>query len=286
MFPNSKSGSDRARKPEIVRILIYLGITLAVNFITSLLYDQYATQLVISFSREFSLPALTVLRAFNILSKVPGCIVSAYLYRRYVFGSRKSVVPAIIILILFNAVGTLLLSAFSATLVNAGTAITQTGANIISLFSLCISAVIVILSYVLQRYRLYPEADDDSAYRSKLSGSASDNDPHFLGIDLEAIEKRNAIPRKKGLGLFSRPDLDVSSERVIAQSSRDAIRVMEHKELGIKHEWNCDDQGSARPTGQPRHVIAPGSGNAIHVTEHTALNIKHEWNCDDRENRR
>ena len=44
----------------------------------------------------------------------------------------------------------------------------------------------------------------------------------------------------KRRSLFNRYDLE-NDERVIAQSSLDAIRVMEHHELEMKHEWNCND---------------------------------------------
>lgn len=45
--------------------------------------------------------------------------------------------------------------------------------------------------------------------------------------------------------LFGRQDFS-DVERVIAQSSRDAIRVMEHNELEMKHEWHCDDDQKER----------------------------------------
>ena len=60
---------------------------------------------------------------------------------------------------------------------------------------------------------------------------------------------------------------------------------MEHKDLNMAHEWNCEERGKAQPQqSAARRVIAPGSGNPVHVTEHSALDMKHEWNCDDREN--
>lgn len=48
--------------------------------------------------------------------------------------------------------------------------------------------------------------------------------------------------RPKRFGMFDRFDLDNGDdERVIAKSSLEAIKVMEHHELDMKHEWNCDD---------------------------------------------
>ena len=103
---------------------------------------------------------------------------------------------------------------------------------------------------------VYPERMDTALPAKAAAGGAA---KRILSVDLEDIEKRNEQQEhmdrrmrfglddnddgmKKRRGLFDRYDLDNNDERVIAQSSRDAIRVMEHHELEMKHEWNCDDE--------------------------------------------
>jgi len=103
---------------------------------------------------------------------------------------------------------------------------------------------------------VYPERMDTAL---PAKAAAKGDAKRILSVDLEDIEKRNEQQermdrrmrfglddnddgKKKRRGLFDRYDLDNNDERVIAQSSRDAIRVMEHHELEMKHEWNCDDE--------------------------------------------
>ena len=287
MFPNNQRSTTSAQRPEYLNILIYIGLTLAVNFINTRFISQIANRLCAIFSG----PLATLL--INCLSSFVICCILVFLYRRYVFHSKKPLFSAVCILFGMQFARSILLTVFVSWLASSDMAINW------SLYTLIANGSyygILALFYLIARNRLYLDVGGAKVLSSR-SDTSTDSDPAILGIDLEDINRRkhmqqlnritgrsnvDASARKSGMGLARKLDLDSTSERVIAQSSRDAIRVMEHKSLNMKHEWNCDDRDDRQINITPERVIAKGNGNAIHVAEHSSLNMKHEWNCDDR----
>ena len=97
---------------------------------------------------------------------------------------------------------------------------------------------------------VYAEKQSDSADAEQESSAVFvSNDSIDVPDARETEEAKSGFGRfgrsdsddnDRGFGLFGRNDFD-NDERVIAQSSREAICVMEHNELEMKHEWNCDD---------------------------------------------
>lgn len=278
MMPNEKRSNPLKGASTFVLFLAYTGITIFANMLISSLLSE----IVLSILSELELYRVFGHIAESIISAaiigIIQAVILALLYRAIVFQSKKSPLPAIITLALFQ-VAEGVLAYFLLFLLY----VMEWNATAYSLITTLVSLILFVLGFFLQRKRFYAEDSDNGPVRARSSKAAADNDPHFVGIDLDDIEKRNSPGQRIKRSLFNRFDTENDSERVIAQSSRDAIRVMEHKALDMQHEWNCDEKGSGAPvrTGsRPEHVIAPGSGN-VHVTEHKALDMKHEWNCDD-----
>lgn len=287
MFPNDQRDTTPAQRPEFVKILIFIGLTLAVSFIDSLFFSRIVNRLYLAFSGTLATFLISNLYSFAL------CCILVFLYRRYVFHSKRPLFSAVWILFGMQFARSILLNAFLSWLISSGTAIN------LSFYSLIATGSyygVLALFYLIARNRLYLDVGGAKVLSSR-SGTSTDNDPAILGIDLEDINRRkqrqqinritgrssmDASARRSGMGLARKLDLDSNNERVIAQSSRDAIRVMEHKSLDIKHEWNCDDHDGRQSSAAPERVIARGNSNAIHVTEHSSLDMKHEWNCDDR----
>lgn len=274
--------SNQLGNAKLRRLLKYIGITLLVNLLLSRLCSSLLSS--ISSALYRLLASRSYLLAFipSLLSDVILCIIKGLLYRRFVFKSKNSAAPAILVLILLEVVVFILLMTVSAFLAQSVSSVLDQY-TITRFLSLALSLGAFIFGYVIQSSRLYLEASNTAVVRSKQTDNSSDGDPDILGIELEDIEKRKAPKGKRRHGLFNRFDVESDNERVIAQSSLEAIRVMEHKELGIQHEWNCDDQNaSAAPAAPAKPVIAPGNHAAIHVTEHSRLDMQHEWNCSDK----
>ena len=282
-----QSAPDPNKRPEIVRILIYAGLTLAINFIDNLIISEIVNKLYAVFTSSLAVLLISNVRTFV------NCCLLVYLYRQYVFRSKKPLFSAVWILFGMQFARSILLFAFTSWLSVAGASISW------SLYSLIANGSyygVLALFYLVARNRLYLDTDSEKVL-STHSDASTDNDPAILGIDLEDINRRKQMQqlnritgksnadtsaRRSGFGIARKLDLEGGSDRVIAQSSRDAIRVMEHKSLNMKHEWNCSDHDD-RPSGsEPGRVIAKGNSNAIHVAEHSSLSMKHEWNCDDR----
>ncbi len=287
MFPNNQRSTTSAQRPEYIRVLIYVGLTLAVSFIDSFFISRIVNSLYHAFTGTLATLLISNLYSFVL------CCISVSLYRRYVFHSKKPLFSAVWILFGMQFARSILLSAFVSSLSSSGTNINW---GLYSLISEASYYGVLALFYLIARSRLYLDAGGAKVLSSR-SDTGTDNDPAILGIDLEDINRRkqrqqlnritgrsnvDTSARKPGIGLARKLNLDSNSERVIAQSSRDAIRVMEHKSLNMKHEWNCDDHDGRQINITPERVIAKGNSNAIHVAEHSSLNMKHEWNCDDR----
>ena len=287
MFPNDQRSTTASLHPELKRILIFIGLTLAMNFIDNLIVSEIVNKLYAVFTSSLAVLLISNIRTFVI------CCVLVFLYRQYVFRSKKPLFSAVWILFGMQFARSILLTAFVSWLSAAGTSINW------SLYSLIGSISyygVLALFYLVARSRLYLDANGAKVLSAR-SDVGTDSDPAILGIDLEDINRRKQVQqlnritgksnvdtsaRRSGFGLARKLDLEAGTERVIAQSSRDAIRVMEHKSLNMKHEWNCSDH-DGQPSGiEPERVIAKGNSNAIHVAEHSSLSMKHEWNCDDR----
>ncbi|MBR6667098.1 MAG: ECF transporter S component [Clostridia bacterium] len=257
------------------RILIYLLITLLVNAFGSSLVKK----LIYSLLDVFKIPGIAGTLIYFVLSGIIMCSVKGFLYRKFVFKSKKNVLPAIAVLTGLQIASSIL----SLSLVQTLAAPDMGYQDLYPAVNLVLFLVTFILGYVLQNSRLYVEAENSSPYRSKQFSAASDNDPTVLGVDLEDIEKRKSPRNKKSRGFFNRFDVENDGDRVIAQSSREAIRVMEHRALDMQHEWNCDDKNEQPVRSDPgRRVIAPGNYSTIQANEHSALDMQHEWNCNDR----
>lgn len=298
MYPQNNAASTQSKKSLLQPILIYIGIILGVNFVDSLVYNALIQGIYNLLGtlphNNFSL----VLLLSSIANTIVVCIVMGLLFQRLVFHSTKSPVTAIVLLCVLNVVRSFVVS-FAYTLVVELFYDSMTSDFFYPAYQVVSFALtwgVHALCFVLQ-HRIYNNGSAANAHTGKVLSASNSPDPSIVTVDLEAIEKRNTqqersrifsadADRESRSGIFGRFDVENDSERVIAQSSRDAIRVMEHKELGIKHEWNCDDNdGSRQSTGSAsQHVIVPGSGNPVHVTEHSALDMKHEWNCDERRN--
>ena len=257
------------------RILVYIVITLLVNAFGSSIVSSLISSLLNPVRLSYSVRMLV----YSLLSSSITCSAKGFLYRKFVFKSKKNVLPAIAVLTGLQVASTILALALSQGLSSSNLKY----ADLYPLVYLLLSLVAFILGYVLQNTRLYVEADNSAPFRSKQFSAASDNDPTVLGVDLDDIEKRKSPRSKASRGFFNRFDVENDGERVIAQSSREAIRAMEHKSLDMQHEWNCDDRNDQPiQTGPARRVIAPGNYSAIQANEHSTLDMKHEWNCDDR----
>ena len=298
MYQNSASSTPR--RSVIVSVLIYIGIIWGVNFVDSLVYNAvYRGLSSVTVSLPFHLSSM-VYFLFSIANTIVICIATGLLFRQLVFRSKKSPVAAIVLLCVLNVVRSFVVS-FAYTLVIELLYDSMDSSfyhPVYQVVSFVLTWGVHALCFVLQ-YRIYNDGSASNAHSDKVLSTANTPDPAIVTVDLEAIEKRSDAeersrifrpdaaddtrPRRSSFGLFNRFDTENDSERVIAQSSRDAIRVMEHKDLNMAHEWNCEERGKAQPQqSASRHVIAPGSGNPVHVTEHSALDMKHEWNCDDR----
>lgn len=297
-----------ARNSELRRILLYIVIIFGVGIVNSVVYgavSRVAFELLWELGMAASLSGVfsTLL---NIADKIAVGIAEGLLFRRFVFHSKKNPTPAIILLCVLNIAVFFTTSAIpfiifevlkSPRVIINGYIVSHNYSSIHQALSIALTVGASALGYFLQRrmYRI------DSTNTAKVFSASNAPDPAIVTVDLEAIEKRSDaeirsrifspgaaddnMPRRS-FGLFNRFDTENDGERVIAQSSRDAIRVMEHKDLNMAHEWNCDERGKNQPQqSASRHVIAPGSGNPVHVTEHSALDMKHEWNCDDRKPR-
>lgn len=279
MSNNHQRVSAPSRQSEIKRILIYIGLTLAVNFIDSIFLTRIVSLLYQAYPATAAILLIGYARTFI------HCCISVFLYRKYVFRSRSRQLAGVFILFGLRILPSILFSLLGVSLYSLGTL-----ANLMQYGALA-------AFYFIARNRLYLDGREDGGrVLSAHANASTDNDPDVLSVDLDDIQKRkqkqqfnrivgksnqDTSARRSVMGLARKLDLENDSERVIAKSSRDAIRVMEHKALNIKHEWNCDDHDARSTDVEPERVIAKGS-NAIHVAEHSDLNMKHEWNCDDR----
>lgn len=274
--------SDQPNNEKILRILKYIGITLLVRLFLSGPCRSIVNSLSFRVFYRLGLQDFFPWLVSTLVSTIVLCSIKGLLYRKFVFKSKNSALTAILVLSLLQLAASMLTLMFSLLLDSSG--MSNSGAGmLIELLSTLLSVAAFILGYILQSSRLYLEADNTAVVRSKHIDNTDDSDPDILGVELDDIEKRTTPRREKKRGFLDRFDVENDGERVIAQSSRDAIRVMEHKELGIKHEWNCDARNNSQQTQHTsRHVIAPGSGNAVHVAEHSQLDMQHEWNCDDK----
>lgn len=267
-------------------VLIYIGIILGVNFASSMAYQMFFS-LIMSNFRASLFSAMSIL--FGLADTLAVGIVHALLFRRFVFRSRKSAAKPIALLILLYFARSIVYSLINSqltTLVVTGAMTSESYHALTGILSFVLALGVYTLGYVIQRNH-YREEDAPVVQRAAQSS--------ILAVDLEDNARHVSHPeqarvfcpgadRESGpasLRAFRRFSLEEDTEPVIAQSSRDAIRVMEHKALDIQHEWNCDDRDSARQPQTPERVIVPGSGNPVHVAEHSSLDIRHEWNCGD-----
>lgn len=267
-------------------VLIYIGIILGVSFASSIAYQMFFSLLLGNVRASLLSTMSTLFGLANILAVG---IVHALLFRRFVFRSRKSAAKPIALLILLYFARSVVYSLINSqltTLVVTGAMTSDSYRTLANILSFALTWGAYALVYILQRNH-YREEDAPVVQRAAQSS--------ILAVDLEDDTRHVSHPeqarvfcpgadRESGpasLRAFRRFSLEEDSEPVIAQSSRDAIRVMEHKALDIQHEWNCDDRNPARQPQAPERVIAPGSGNPVHVAEHSSLDIRHEWNCDD-----
>ena len=150
------------RRPEIVRILIYAGITLGVNLALSIPYNLMYSALVqgLLINGGMSMTIFSVISwFFNTLHRYGLCIVEGILFRRLVFRSKFNAFLPILVMCGLNDV-----SSFIRTLigmvVNANALTGQQYTAILNTMSIVSLITVATVGYVIMRCGFYKRTLD------------------------------------------------------------------------------------------------------------------------------